>query len=962
MGNPAHYKSCRCGDVKCTMPLEGIGAKWCWFLYEKGIRGANQSRFTVRNDEWYYDNRSTRVGASASSKAACDPLAKVCMGAEETPTMGWRGRQVDAVLEAIANGGIHPNATTTTSTAISTMTRDQSPGSNASTRTTLENLLPTTSSSPSSWKGSANSTNGTSASPRSWKGSANATIQHNLTTTTADPLTSNTSTTSTTTVLMGTTSASFISKPTTSDSSHAPAPPQESIVTTTSSLIETFSTQPNIKPQAYLNTTRKLIQSAEASATVDGDVVKRMVYTPDGAVHVAVQKMSSMNNSFSISAGMASTVLPAEVATRVAENKTMVVTVVHHSSAMYLAEDKVSSPASLGCKPVQIELLSLDQQGEMESVEVNNLQHPIQITIDIDKDSRPTFDAELLCVWWDAKSQQWSQSGLAGGVKLQLGEKTPSQIACNSSHLTSFSAMWRELKMALQCSNLHVLSSKAFQRYIMNREDQWFLHPAGLLYVLLVSSTIGLMMSAAKWDFKAHRRHHWRTSYFIQPSQSDAEGKADPAPTGATGRPTNQLGIADEASDALHGQPAIRLMGTAAVQGQPAIKLMADASTGSAPTTADKDIEKGEEVAGTNQANTDSTKLKIDVKQMAINAVLSYVVHGNIAAMQRIEACDIAVVAGKHVQRHGSHRARLHPVMQRHSSLSIVSTPTSTRSAASTSSTADRLAGSNLKKNFQTMVSRDFWSRTIALFRQKQPVAKLCSYSIVITHTLRAQLYCNELWSSLLMAALFFSTSATPVDDPEECSQRTIPFGRAMIVGLLSTTISCIIIVGFSNLHAREFFYENDEQKKAAILRKWKLMDAVLVTLSVAYTVFCAVFVGLFVAQVSHWDRTIFLISIIGSLCQSWLLQPLALAAALSWMTTVIAREQYLTKAMELILGVEDEKEVEKDDREDWHPMWHGTLLRQVMHTEKYHNQSPKQQHVHGHIGKALTLKIDNID
>lgn len=212
------------------------------------------------------------------------------------------------------------------------------------------------------------------------------------------------------------------------------------------------------------------------------------------------------------------------------------------------------------------------------------------------------------------------------------------------------------------------------------------------------------------------------------------------------------------------------------------------------------------------------------------------------------------------------------------------------------------------------------------------------------------------------MAALFFSTNATPIDDPEECSQHTIPFARAVVVGLLSTTLSCFVVVGLSNLHTREFLYEAEEEKKATIIQKWRMLDGVLVTLSIAYTLFCAVFVGLFVAQVSHWDRTIFLISIMGSLCQSWFLQPLVMAGILSWLTTVIAADKHPTKVMELILGVEEEKEPEKHD--NWHPIWHGALLRKATdeYAEKYQSKCPKQQRVDRQISRVFTLEIGSVD
>lgn len=245
---------------------------------------------------------------------------------------------------------------------------------------------------------------------------------------------------------------------------------------------------------------------------------------------------------------------------------------------------------------------------------------------------------------------------------------------------------------------------------------------------------------------------------------------------------------------------------------------------------------------------------------------------------------------------------------------------------------------------------------------------RLRSYSIVVSHLLRALLYVNELWGSLLMAAVFFTSSgdATPASNPEECSQKIVPFARAIIVGVVSLTLSCLVIITLSNLHSREFVYESESNKQTAIIWKWRILDGILICLSISYSMCCITFVGIFISEVSKRDRNTFMISIGCSLVQSWLLQPILVAAILSYLTTLLASAERRGKAMELILGMEEKDEAQPADS-NWHPIWHGVKLHQAidMYKSEMYSASPAQRQLDRQITRQIssfTLKIDDVD
>ena len=109
-------------------------------------------------------------------------------------------------------------------------------------------------------------------------------------------------------------------------------------------------------------------------------------------------------------------------------------------------------------------------------------------------------------------------------------------------------------------------------------------------------------------------------------------------------------------------------------------------------------------------------------------------------------------------------------------------------------------------------------------------------------------LYLDSLWGSFVFAAAFFNTSgeAVSIADPEECAAKYVPHVRAIVVGVITSVFSVCVVHGLKMLHKREFMYCDadaesdvwDPKRKAALLRKWKLLDGILIFSSSACLVF----------------------------------------------------------------------------------------------------------------------------
>ena len=86
------------------------------------------------------------------------------------------------------------------------------------------------------------------------------------------------------------------------------------------------------------NNVDQTLESAVSSAQLDGPSVKKSFETPDGKVHVAVKRASKakLKDGVALQSEAASVTFPGEVASGVATDETVVISVVEHVTPSYL--------------------------------------------------------------------------------------------------------------------------------------------------------------------------------------------------------------------------------------------------------------------------------------------------------------------------------------------------------------------------------------------------------------------------------------------------------------------------------------------------------------------------------------------------------------------------------------------------------------------------------------------------
>lgn len=136
------------------------------------------------------------------------------------------------------------------------------------------------------------------------------------------------------------------------------------------------------------------------------------------------------------------------------------------------------SDSEMAGLPVSISLWSLDSS----PIRLSDAAVPLQIRI-------PTNNTEAECVFWSETSEEWSSVGLR-----RVGYEDGNLI-CESTHLTIFSTLFRQIATALRCSTAPALLSaeglSAFSRF-----PGWLAHTASLVVVLSLFF-FGLCMASA---------------------------------------------------------------------------------------------------------------------------------------------------------------------------------------------------------------------------------------------------------------------------------------------------------------------------------------------------------------------------------------------------------------------------------------------------------------------------------
>lgn len=164
-----------------------------------------------------------------------------------------------------------------------------------------------------------------------------------------------------------------------------------------------------------------------------------------------------------------------------------------------------------------------------------------------------------------------------------------------------------------------------------------------------------------------------------------------------------------------------------------------------------------------------------------------------------------------------------------------------------------------------------------------------------------------------MISCLFFlaAGNATQLNSSYDCNQQDLftEFFRSLAVGLFSTLVSWFVLLILILLQARRFVYDEcwTDQKRFSYLKWWRVCDVLLWVFAVGYSLFSALFIASFLANVDSPTASRWAGSSFTAILWNLLGAPALTAAVLAILATVLIQKYPL-----LLEKVKENLEVEE--------------------------------------------------
>lgn len=141
-----------------------------------------------------------------------------------------------------------------------------------------------------------------------------------------------------------------------------------------------------------------------------------------------------------------------------------------------------------------------------QPLNVTDLQEPIAL-------SMPVNDTRAKCAFFKEDEELWSYTGLEKRLSRPFGNETAVDgMACYTRHLTLFGAIIRGFIMALSCAQLQLLSIEALRELL---RGEWWASPIAIAYWFLLLFFFALTLTAHVKDRADADR--WEDAFFLIP-------------------------------------------------------------------------------------------------------------------------------------------------------------------------------------------------------------------------------------------------------------------------------------------------------------------------------------------------------------------------------------------------------------------------------------------------------------
>lgn len=571
------------------------------------------------------------------------------------------------------------------------------------------------------------------------------------------------------------------------------------------------------------------------------------------------------------------------------------------TGSSYVSEGSVIEAAE-GVAEVQTILsVSLVTVSNTSYIHVDHLSAPILVVLPAN------FSAGLSCSSWDETNLVWTSRGLTSGGS------PGGQLVCATTHLTLFAAIWRGITSTIMCSQALLLTEEGIKELL---EPDWLLTTGALMFWVLMGVLVLLLLVSIALDCSRRCRGGWTDEYFLIPMQGGEENAEEEAAEEGDDESKKRCcfvacccsvvsclvcpfqwcwessavrdALDDVVSNWIENFAEIRDF----VEG-----LCEGLSLGeNSEMEGVQELGRGMRVLTWMVA---SLVVSTARRQASLTMGLSHDVLQFLTEDEDLKAylnSSKSSEAEKGTESSNSAKAS-----------NAQSTAPSQRTASSTSLVAAQrslqreqrwrelheTAIACVDKRFDQSAS---WCslpcRVSKLYFVQLPLVSTLMHNMLWSSSMRSLIFMTDILGSVLMGTIFFQVSGAVLskknrgnctsNDPRE------QIGRLVVIGVVSVFVAGIPSTVLASLHSRsfkKFEYEGCPAWKRQ-LRVWRIQDAMLWFLGLAYVCFCIFFILVFLANTEPKDQPSWVVSGTISFVEDVLVIPLAIAILVPLMAT----------------------------------------------------------------------------
>jgi len=485
-------------------------------------------------------------------------------------------------------------------------------------------------------------------------------------------------------------------------------------------------------------------------------------------------------------------------------------------------------------------------------VKVEGLSDPILLTLPVGR------EAGWRCAWWKEVERRWSTEGVR--TLEHAGREIGSPIACESTHLTLFGAIFAEFSKRLRCANAEVFSWAGL--LAVGGGGDWWYQAGSLFAFAWLLFHIFLLVLMRYQDTRMRNLGLTSEDHLLT---------------------TNPMYDNSKKKKRLTQLDRSELVGT---------------MDGMTNTTFDPIEHMRHFYHVWRTAYSPSAKVvEFLVLRFSVASLQALA-----AARLRVHVLDVTLMTKKTKQLQRSNVSQL---LKRSNSIARgIATLETTRAGSKRFEISKYLSGDTpdclhgvhqhifdqlhelhfthhrdcSKIPLRGIIrerARDFW----AIFNSYQPWLALRHFSVFVPSSLRVLMVMAKLFGAFMIAALFFSASggALSIDSDLECQPSSIveSLGRSVVVGMISPIISPLPLMAVSFFFRNDMQYVESAEARQAHIRRRRCRELFLVTLWSVYLVACTSFIFVFFANVSTEDQLRWLVSGVVMVLEKFVVMPL---------------------------------------------------------------------------------------